>query len=374
MASRWTFIRQTSTHERRQLVLDGVHITMGPLSSLESYTAASPAEAAAYADGIRESWTAEGFVMSDPESIPTDASGARRPAPPSLEGRLPERTRITYDRAIIELSRAAQPSLQGFRAVLRKIAEAKVTKVEVVLQDWLDSGPLGLLTQAMSEVELPHVTDFTFDQGDHRGADLGRLSALFECFPRLAHASVSAIGTLTEPVHAPQLVELSLWDSAYLDDTVARSLSDSRLPALEILRVHNELDLGAALRTLLEQAAPQLDTLEIPGGLIDYEALLRADAPQLTTVTLQADPLDELTQAIAEHGIPSSWRELYVSGGDAYLDEAIEFFEQHAGRFTQLEVFELDYEFEDTQGGTELEYAEAIERLRALCPQLRESE
>lgn len=352
----------------RLVVLDGKQVIMGSSFDRKCYAFPSTEEAKLYASSTLADWKGEGFRISDPERIPRSELP---PAPEPIEPDDPAdspfegEADISPARADILLDRTGDgASLPGFRAVLRRIADAGSGSISIVARDYL---PDELWMKAMSETTLPSVGSFEFDGGEYVGPDLGDLTALFECCPNLREVEIQGGGELRR-FTAERLRRLRIWDWS-TDDDVGDALAKSRMPRLRSASIESRTggDVTAEqLRAWLELGSPKLERLELfdmldSGGAI--AGALLATAPHLTHVSLGYNELSEFLEAIAEHGVPSHWRTLCLRCREAEDDEVFELVEKAAGSLATLEKFEVRCDF-----GLGLD--DTRKRLEASCPNI----
>lgn len=363
-ARRWEF---RDRDRFRILVLDDERIVLGPPLDLECYVFDGAAEAAAYADGVIQRWRADSFRVTGPEeiprsSLPTHARAARRA--PNLDGpKFEGSVEVSASSAAVTLTRCEKrgggASLAGFRDVLRRIRDAGSRRIVLEADDYL---PEHLWMEAMGELQLPEVLDFQFCAPEFRRPELGKLSSLYTCCPRLVHVEIQGWGSFT-PVRAEHLCALRIWD-AHSERDAIRALGESDFPALQVLSIADEggtLEDDAA-RVFFEERAPELQSIELDGFVESIDVLLTAKAPKLNAVTFHSHDLDDALFAVGERGIPAAWRKLELWGTNAELEDVVEVLEEHAAAFAHLHELRLGYEFDDP--------AAALRRLQELCPQL----
>lgn len=273
-------------------------------------------------------------------------------------GRFDGRARISRVAARLWLTHEGEggdgPSLAGFRDVLQRIAAKGSPSIWVEARDYV---PEDLWMRAMAETSLPAVTSFEFGTRSFVRPDLGPLHALFACCPNLETVRIQGGGSL-QPIEAPRLSSLKVWDAADIEE-VGAALAASRFPRLRTAHLDIQTPMsGEHTRTFLEQAAPQLETLDASGLLAEegFEALLSASTPTLRAVSVHGLEATAALEAIARHRIPSTWRRLSLSGPrcNRYdFEEAAALLQRNAEAFSALELFEFGWPLGDVRNLTQ---------------------
>jgi hypothetical protein len=310
---------------------------------------ATPAEAKRHFDGVLRARMKEGFTLG-PVEIVADPPPAEEEEPqldePESEGEPVGGEFDEHRRWQLKFEGEQPPSLKACSTAIAKLREVAPSVVQI-LSDFASPGTAW--AKALKGIELPSVKAFIFDtyydtQSRQRENTIGDLRATLEACPSLERFFATGALVLSKGSHA-QLRELyALGDP--LSPKFLRALAGWKLPALERLVLSLASD---------AEAADDDEAIAV---------LTKLSAPKLQSV--HVDSLTDVPRVLAElcsAGRTRSLKELQLSGG---LDEdaLLEVVERNLEPLRELEVLALP--LEDLLSG------DGIDRLRALCPSLRD--